>query len=646
MVALEQQTTPELNTDGKIDPKEIQAITSFLNPENKTNDTKNKNIDTKKSQEEINERVGKNADKIWAEIVNFFGNPPETMMAKTDIKALQSYTNVLNYILPKMTNTLPQNVQNIQKTQDALQKEINSKLVQQKEKEQKQIDIVHTLRVPPTFKEFQNLVKYEIRKAIKTDNKTAYWQKNNLLKTLGAFMGIPVRDIQDEVNKMTVDMQDNIITDKFSHIGRLLQSSNVCYDELNNLKRSEKLITLESNKNQIAWVVEAEKSQDPSKKVSINEYTLGDIYAVTKLGSAENDKKQNTQRTNYIENSLGNTEKIFIPWGIDDKKEAPKNLALNNIDSLEHFEKYIKDLDLNPSMSSDNGSYHKRNELYKVGYLLASLWVKITPKTIRNHEHWFDIQEIREKIESLNRGRILVESHTGVSNDVFLKVIKPRLERKYPWATIGGPKEWTIGTVSVWYTKQNIVDSIRQTKSERFTSIVNSQNNGIAWPIKQNITNLNIANNGAIVTMDVLKWLMINNANSKISIPETSILNTEFGINNIKEYNNEILSKLQEKQTLWNLQISYEQQKPVIIKKNSINEYIQKNLDKNTFKFGAIYNIVETEEWYKITMSILSDASKSQLATINTSNPPAMERWSTYNARALFPEYTISTPAN
>jgi hypothetical protein len=43
---------------------------------------------------------------------------------------------------------------------------------------------------------------------------------------------------------------------------------------------------------------------------------------------------------------------------------------------------------------------------------------------------------------------------------------------------------------------------------------------------------------------------MINNANSKISIPETSILNTEFGINNIKEYNNEILSKLQEKQTL------------------------------------------------------------------------------------------------
>jgi hypothetical protein len=69
-------------------------------------------------------------------------------------------------------------------------------------------------------------------------------------------------------------------------------------------------------------------------------------------------------------------------------------------------------------------------------------------------------------------------------------------------------------------------------------------------------------------------------------------------------------------------------------------------LDKNTFKFGAIYNIVETEEWYKITMSILSDASKSQLATINTSNPPAMERWSTYNARALFPEYTISTPAN
>jgi hypothetical protein len=174
------------------------------------------------------------------------------MMAKTDIKALQSYTNVLNYILPKMTNTLPQNVQNIQKTQDALQKEINSKLVQQKEKEQKQIDIVHTLEVPPTFKEFQNLVKYEIRKAIKTDNETPYWQKNNLLKTLGAFMGIPVRDIQNEVNKMTVDINNNIITNKFSPIGRLLQYPNVCYDKLNNLKRSEKLITLESNKNQIA----------------------------------------------------------------------------------------------------------------------------------------------------------------------------------------------------------------------------------------------------------------------------------------------------------------------------------------------------------------------------------------------------------
>jgi hypothetical protein len=64
MVGGEILKTPELNTDGKIDPKEIQAITSFLNPENKTNDTKNKNIDTKKSQEEINERVGKNADKI------------------------------------------------------------------------------------------------------------------------------------------------------------------------------------------------------------------------------------------------------------------------------------------------------------------------------------------------------------------------------------------------------------------------------------------------------------------------------------------------------------------------------------------------------------------------------------------------------